>query len=147
MHSEETDTELSATLARLVVSAHRLTRLAAHETADPESPATWRTLGVLTAHGSVSLGELARLSRVAQPTMTNIVKRLGEQNWIERTADPADRRVQALAITAAGSTALQEWHGAIASALLPRFGDLTARQRAVLAQASELLAQRVDVAL
>ncbi|WP_203230798.1 LemA family protein, partial [Agromyces humi] len=89
-----TPSDLPTVLGDLVSVNHRITRLAASVTGSTESPAVWRTLSVLRDLGPMRLGELARVSRVSQPTMTKLVHTLDERGWIRRIADVSDITVQ-----------------------------------------------------
>ncbi len=46
--------------------------------------------------------ELAALEGVTQPAITLLVNRLEERGWVERIADPNDKRVVLVGLTAAG---------------------------------------------
>ena len=140
-----TDTELQAILGDLVVTSHRLARLAARVTGNTESPATWRTLSVLTTSGPLRLGELASHSRVSQPTMTKIVRNLVETEWIKRIADTDDARAWQIAITPKGAQALANWRDQLASALLPMFADLSDDEVDSLRHAVEIIGSRVEL--
>ncbi|MDJ0350147.1 helix-turn-helix domain-containing protein [Cryobacterium sp. PH29-G1] len=139
-------TPLRSLLGDLVTVNHRLTRLAARSTGSSESPAVWRTLGVLSSGGPMRLGELAELSRVAQPTATKLVTNLTARGWVIRLADPADARATQTAITATGAAALAGWRDELAGAMLPLFADLGADDIAVLQRAVEIIGQRADAA-
>jgi DNA-binding MarR family transcriptional regulator len=136
---------LHALLGDLITTAHRLTRLAAHETNRTESPATWRTLSVLQAHGAMRLGELARQSRVTQPTMTKIVRGLDDLNWIKRIVDGDDARASLIAATPRGIQALADWRETLATALLPFFDGLTEGEQETLQRAVDILRDRADI--
>lgn len=136
---------LNSLLGDLITTAHRLTRLAAHETSRTESPATWRTLSVLQAHGPMRLGELARQSRVTQPTMTKIVRGLDDLNWIKRIVDSDDARASLIASTPRGEVALREWRETLAAALVPFFGGLTDDDEKTLRRAVDILRERADM--
>jgi DNA-binding MarR family transcriptional regulator len=136
---------LHSLLGDLITTAHRLTRLAAHETNRTESPATWRTLSVLQIHGAMRLGELARQSRVTQPTMTKIVRGLDDLNWIKRIVDSNDARVSLIATTQRGTQALDDWRETLGTALLPFFDGLTDDEQETLRRAVDILRDRADV--
>ncbi|MCP2032297.1 DNA-binding MarR family transcriptional regulator [Okibacterium sp. HSC-33S16] len=136
---------LHSLLGDLITTAHRLTRLAAHETNRTESPATWRTLSVLQAHGPMRLGELARQSRVTQPTMTKIVRGLDELNWIKRIADSDDARASLIASMPRGEAALAEWRETLGTALVPFFDGLTDDEQDTLRRAVDILRDRADL--
>ena len=69
-------------LENLLTSTHRLTRIAAQETGRTTSPAVWRTLSILTTDGSMRVGDLARTSRVSQPTMTKLIHGLADDELV-----------------------------------------------------------------
>lgn len=139
-------TPLRSLLGDLVSVNHRLTRLAARATGSSESPAVWRTLSVLNTGGPMRLGELAELSRVAQPTATKLVTNLTARGWATRLTDPADARATQTAITAAGAAALGGWRDELAGAMLPLFADLGAEDIGVLQRAVEIIRERADAA-
>jgi len=138
--------ELDDLLAGLITVTHRLTRLAAQVTGSTESPATWRTLSALGSEGPMRLGELAALTRVAQPTMTKIVRGLVAAGWVERVPDVADGRATLLAITAAGQAAYDDWLEQLTSVLVPRFADLDDSERDALRITVDILRTRTALA-
>lgn len=137
--------QLPHLLGDLVTVANRLTRLAAQSTESAESPAVWRTLSALVSLGPVRLGELARQSRVSQPTMTKIIRNLDQVDWVKRIVDVDDGRAWQIAITPKGEEALHEWRDTLAEALVPHFSGLTPEELEHLTSATRILQQRVDV--
>ncbi|SEB42344.1 DNA-binding transcriptional regulator, MarR family [Paramicrobacterium humi] len=131
----------------LVISAHRLTRLAAQAIVDPQNPAVWRTVSALDAIGPSRLGELARQSRVSQPTMTKIINHLESLGWITRVSDPQDARAQLLEVTDDGRAALGEWRARIGRALAPYFHGLGADEIDMIARTLRLVNERTSVDL
>jgi DNA-binding MarR family transcriptional regulator len=140
--STDKNTDLKTLLGALVSSGHRLTRLAATATDDQRSPAVWRTLSALSSYGPVRLGELARLSRVTQPTMTKIVRNLDDLDWIKRIVDVEDKRAWLIAATPKGLAALADWRDTLATALLPYFSGLDADDLAAVQRVVEILDER-----
>ncbi|NRD27446.1 MarR family winged helix-turn-helix transcriptional regulator [Frigoribacterium sp. VKM Ac-2836] len=130
-------------LESLLTSTHRLTRIAAQETGRTTSPAVWRTLSILTTDGDLRVGDLARASRVSQPTMTKLVRGLAEDELVKRIADTDDSRAWLISITGRGTAALTEWRGRLADSLGGLFADLDDDEWTVLEHASRLLASRV----
>ena len=49
-------------------------------------------LGMLAAHGELSQAELAEKMRVEPSSVVRLLDRMGREGWVERVADPADRR-------------------------------------------------------
>ena len=136
--------DLRRTLSDLVVASHRLTHLAARATGSTESPATWRTLSVLQSTGPLRLGELASHSRVAQPTMTNIVRTLVEAEWVDRIADAEDARAWQIVLTPRGAEALEAWRDALSTALVPMFADLSEDDLLALRRTVAVIVSRVE---
>ena len=137
--------ELQRLLGDLVQANSRLVRIAAQEAGSTESPATWRTLRVLQQSGPMRIGELAALSRVAQPTMTKIVAGLAERGWVARLADASDARAWLIEVTDAGVAAVDEWLDQVASALHPYFADLAVDELDALRRTVRLLQERVEL--
>jgi DNA-binding MarR family transcriptional regulator len=142
-------TELRDLLGDLVQTNGRLVRVAARRLvgteAAAESPAVWRTLGVLASRGPMRVSELAAHSRVAAPTMTKLVATLLERGHVLRTADPSDARASTISITDGGRAAYEAWRGAVAAALAPYFADLPAADLDALRRTVRLLQERIEL--
>jgi DNA-binding MarR family transcriptional regulator len=130
-------------LESLLVSNHRLTRVAAHATGSKTPAGVWRTLSILASDGAMRIGELAVASRISQPAMTKLLPSLVTDELVYRIADVEDSRAWLIAISAKGQSALDEWKRELALALEPMFGDLTTREWATLASAASLLQARL----
>lgn len=135
---------LAELIGELVSVNHRLTRLAATATGSTESPAIWRTLSVLRDLGPMRLGELARVSRVSQPTMTKLVNTLDERGWVRRIADEHDARAWLISVDRRGLVALDAWRAELAGQLAPRFADLDEAETAALEHAVAIVRERLD---
>jgi DNA-binding MarR family transcriptional regulator len=136
------DIENRPLVEKLIVEANRLTRVAAQATGSTTPAAVWRTLSILSSDGSMRIGDLARASRVTQPTMTKLVQNLSEEELIYRIADVADSRAWLIAITAKGSKALDAWRIELGHALEPMFADLSADETRTLERALDIIASR-----
>ena len=102
-------------------------------------------LGHLTRRGPLSPSELAAADRLQPQSVTRVLAELVRDGLAQRFPDPADGRQHRLRITAAGRRALaddmrqrDEW---LAGALER---ELTAAERALLADAADLLARLGD---
>lgn len=62
----------------------------------------WRVLASLDGAEPMSIGALARLTTMKQPTLTRVVDRLQGRGHVRRIAHESDRRVTLIEITAAG---------------------------------------------
>ncbi|WP_309080600.1 MarR family transcriptional regulator [Zhihengliuella sp.] len=136
MSSTPTTAEL---ISRLLGSAYRTTRLAAHLSPALRGDTNYRVLGLLRQFDGVRVGQIAAHERISQPRATQIAADLEAAGLVERGSDPEDRRASLLRITAAGSTALDERMIQLAELLEPRFPDLDEQDRAAIARTIELL--------
>ncbi|UOQ90344.1 MarR family transcriptional regulator [Agromyces endophyticus] len=144
MQSSTDPSSLTDLIGDLVSVNNRLTRLAAASTPAAESPAVWRTIAVLRDLGPMRLGELARVSRVSQPTMTKLVHTLDERGWIRRIADANDARAWLISADPAGLAALDAWRDELVGAMAPYFDDLSADERDALARAVAVIRTRIE---
>lgn len=62
----------------------------------------WRVLASLDGGEPMSIGALARLTVMKQPTLTRVVDRLQAGGHVKRIAHGSDRRITLIAITPAG---------------------------------------------
>jgi DNA-binding MarR family transcriptional regulator len=131
-------------LEDLIVAAHRLTRIAAQSTGSTTPASVWRTLSILTTDGPLRIGDLARASRVSQPSMTKVQQQLVEEELVYRIADVDDSRAWLIAITPKGTQALEDWRSQLAQAMSPMFSDLTPDELQVLERAVGILQDRTD---
>ena len=126
-------------VSSIVMSAHALTRIVAHETGNDAPAAQWRALTLLTRHPGQRVGALARAARTTQPGMTRLIGDLERAGLVTRAPDPADSRAAVVEITQSGTTALAEWRSRFRHALAPRFADLDEADWDVLDRAAEIL--------
>jgi DNA-binding MarR family transcriptional regulator len=131
---------------KLIVEANRLTRVAAQATGSTTPAAVWRTLSILASDGSFRIGDLAKASRVTQPTMTKLIQNLAEDELIYRIADVEDSRVWLIAITDKGSKALDSWRVELGKALQPMFAGLSPDEIDILERAVAILESRTSTA-
>ena len=131
-------------MEKLIVEANRLTRVAAQATGSTTPAAVWRTLSILASDGSYRIGDLARASRVSQPTMTKLIQNLSEDELVYRIADEADSRAWLIAITDTGTTALDNWRTELGKALQPMFSDLSPEEIEILERAVTILESRTN---
>lgn len=93
------------------------------------------TLATLDRHGPCRLTGLAAYEAVTQPAMTQLVRRLEQAGLVRRDADADDRRVVMVGITAAGREELSRRRAAQAAALAELLAELSAADRAAIAEA------------
>jgi len=130
-------------LESLLVSTHRLTRLAAQATGSTTPSAQWRTLSILAAEGPMRIGELAAASRVTQPGMTRLLATMVEEELVTRIADRDDSRAWLIVVSDKGAKALAAWRAQLAETLDPWFGELSDADWATLSAAASLLEARL----
>ena len=118
-------------------SVGRLSRALSRETAEV-SRTSLSVLATLRDRPH-RITELAALEHVAQPTMTVLVSRLETRGWVERAADPVDRRVVNVTLTREGAKLLEELVARRTAALVDRLSVLSAAERETLARALPLL--------
>ncbi len=93
------DPELAARL-RLVLN--RLARRLRSQTPGDLSPSLTSALVTIELQGPITLGRLASRERVTPPSVTRMVATLEQRGLVRREADPADRRVARVSLTADG---------------------------------------------
>ena len=96
-------------------------------------------LNTLTA-GPRRITELAQLERLAQPTMTLLVKRLEQRGLVDRERHAEDGRVVLVSLTDAGSEALVDFRARAGAALRAYLAEMPDEQVEALAEATETLA-------
>lgn len=124
----------------LVLSGYALGRIAAQDAGNEAPAAQWRVLSLLTQTGPRRVGELAAAARTTQPGMTRLVGALEREGLVVRTPDPVDSRAIDVAITPAGTAALDAWRTEFREILAPRFAALDDDDWAALTRAAEILA-------
>jgi DNA-binding MarR family transcriptional regulator len=118
---------------------HLLRRLRREDTAAGLSAPHLSALSVIVFRGPISLGELAQAEQVRPPTMTRVVAALERAGLVERSTDPADRRVVAIRGTERGSAVLSEGRLRRVEVLTRDLEKLAGGERLALAEALEVL--------
>jgi DNA-binding MarR family transcriptional regulator len=132
------DVELAAHLRMTVTRlARRLRQLDA--SVDGITLSQLSALYVLDKRGPMALGDLAGAEKVQPPTMTRIVTRLEELGLAARRPHATDGRVAMIDATAQGRTLVEESRLRRTAYLAEALANLAAPQRALLADAAELL--------
>lgn len=94
--------------------------------------------------GPRKITELTELAGIAQPTMTQLVKRLCEKGWVRREGLPEDGRVVMISLTKAGATAQEKFRAQFLTALRADLQELPDQQLEDLSAATETLSSFVD---
>ena len=96
-------------------------------------------LSVLVFGGPRTIGALASAEGVTAPTMTRLVAAMVRDGLVERSEDPADRRVVRVRATAAGRALLLAGRDRRVVALEEMLGPLTPKERRRLDQAASII--------
>jgi DNA-binding MarR family transcriptional regulator len=88
--------------------------------------------------------ELASEERVTQPAITLLVNRLTEKGWVERVADPSDRRAVLVSLTPAGEEAFTRLKAEYHALLHEEIAALDDHEVETLAGAVEILDRLIE---
>lgn len=135
--------ELQATRLRLAVV--RLARRIRQEAGTGVTLSQLSALSTIGRAGPLRLGELAEHERISNPTVTRIVAGLEDAGYVERRADPADRRCVRVALTAEGRQVLEASRHRADAYVGTRLAQLTAQQRDHLESALPALERMLEV--
>lgn len=141
MPNDDLDPE---TAARLQMSTTRLARRLRREAGAQLTPSQLSVMASIHRHGTVTLGALAELERVAPPTITRVVAKLEADGLVERTPDPTDRRVARVSTTGAGDELVAQARRRKVAWLAERLERLPARDRARIESALDALERLAD---
>lgn len=112
--------QLHELLVDLVSNTHRFAKLAGSFASDQYPRAWLRALSLLEEYGEMRISDFARLDRSSQPSATALLRKLGENGYVERRADPPeDARAVRVAMTDKGRKILNDGRNEIADALVP----------------------------
>jgi DNA-binding MarR family transcriptional regulator len=136
--AEEFD-RLSLVIERLVRS------LRSHRGSHGLSPAAAAALGNLVDVGTMGVSELARMSSVTQPAMSQLIPRLVADGLVERTTDDRDRRSVMLTATPRGREVYLERRAERAARIEQAVSRLPVTDRSTLAAAVPVLERLTDV--
>jgi DNA-binding MarR family transcriptional regulator len=129
---------------RLPSRAAVLVRLIVKQVRSREISRTEMEVLSILRDGPRRITELTELEGIAQPTMTLLVKRLEDRAWVRREGLPDDGRVVMISLTEAGSTAQQRLRAQFVAAMRTDLQELSDKQLAALAAATEALGTFVD---
>jgi DNA-binding MarR family transcriptional regulator len=131
--------------AELRVSILKVARRLRAEKSDHElSDTQFSVLAVLDRNGPLTPRALADYEHVQPPSMTRTLAALAERGLINRSGDPSDRRQAIVELTEPGARAVKETRLRRDAWLARRLADLDPKERAVLADASEILRRIAD---
>jgi DNA-binding MarR family transcriptional regulator len=128
----------------LLSRAALLVRLLVKQVRSQEISRTEMEVLSILVDGPRKITELTELAGIAQPTMTQLVKRLREKGWVRREGLPEDGRVVMISLTKAGGTAQEKFRAQFLAALRADLQELPDQQLEDLSAATETLGSFVD---
>jgi len=128
--------------SQLLPGAALLTRLLVRQLGGKWSRTEVSLLSTLS-YGPRRITELADFERLAQPTMTQLVKRLEESGLVTRERQADDGRVVLVDLTEAGRAAVEDFRAQASAALGTCLTEMPDAQVEALAVATETLARLV----
>jgi len=131
--------------AELRISLMRVARrLRAEKSVQELTDGQFSVLALLDRNGPLTPRVLAEHERVQPPSMTRTLAGLLARGLIDRAGDPTDRRQVIVGLTESGTRAVDETRQRRDAWLDRRLIDLEPKERAVLAEASEILRRIAD---
>jgi DNA-binding MarR family transcriptional regulator len=94
--------------------------------------------------GPRRISELAADERVTQPGITLLVNRLQQRGWVQRAADPRDRRAVLVGLTPAGEDALARLRAEYRALLHEEMAGLRDHEVQTLARAVQILDELIE---
>ncbi|MCS5734975.1 MarR family winged helix-turn-helix transcriptional regulator [Herbiconiux daphne] len=128
----------SEVAARLALAVGRLNRRI-RATSDTLTPGQVSALSTIVRDGPIRPGDLARVERVAAPTITRLLADLETRKLVSRTSDPDDGRSFFVQSTEAGDEAILRARSERARRVLELFHELDDEQIDSLAAALDAL--------
>ncbi len=96
------DTDLAGLASHLRLSVFRASRTLRRESQAGISPTLLAALSTIERNGPITAGDLAAHEQVRKPTVTRILGALVAEGLVERSVDPADRRIAWVRLTTEG---------------------------------------------
>ncbi|WP_078911690.1 MarR family winged helix-turn-helix transcriptional regulator [Streptomyces sp. NRRL WC-3742] len=93
------------------------------------------------AAAPLRVGELAARQRLAPNTVSGLIGKLLDAGFVDRQADPGDRRTARIALTPAGRRQLDDWQHAHERRIATALDSLEPGERAAVVQALPALEQ------
>jgi DNA-binding MarR family transcriptional regulator len=135
------DPELAARLRLLV---NRLARRLRAQALGDLSPSLTSALVSIEQQAPITLGQLAACERVTPPSVTRMVVKLERLGLVLREADPADRRVSRVSLTAEGRRMVQRSRTRKTAFLARQLRKLEESELAVVREALPLLERLLE---
>lgn len=107
---------------------------------------TLSVLHSLSRGGPMRLTDLLATEQIKQPALTSLLSKLEAAGLVSRRPDPSDGRAALLSLTSAGETLVRSRHADRVAKLAGLIDRLDNRDRAVLADAEQVLSRLVAMA-
>ena len=138
--------DLAGLASHLRLSVFRASRTLRRESQAGISPTLLAALSTIERHGPMTAGALAAHEQVRKPTVTRILSALVDEGLVERTPDPADRRIAWVQLTPTGRSLMRTVRRRTDRYLAQRLGKLDAEELATLERAAEILDRITEAA-
>jgi DNA-binding MarR family transcriptional regulator len=125
--------------SRLRLGVTRLSRRLRQQAEPGITQSCLAALATIDVHGPMTIGDLCAHEQVQPPTMTRVVASLVQSGFVERLADPYDRRVAWVRATAEGAKVLHRSRKRKEAFLAKRLRSLEPGQLAALEEAIGIL--------
>jgi DNA-binding MarR family transcriptional regulator len=139
-------TDLAGLASHLRLSVFRASRTLRRESQAGISPTLLAALSTIERHGPMTAGALAAHEQVRKPTVTRILSALVDEGLVERTPDPADRRMAWVQLTPTGRSLMRTVRRRTDRYLAQRLRKLDAEELATLERAAEILDRITEAA-
>jgi DNA-binding MarR family transcriptional regulator len=141
--SEQRQQAIDAASSEIVHHAALLTRLA-YRKANVGLPRSELTILATLNDGPQRITTLAELEGLAQPTVTQLVKRLEERGWVNRGRDDKDGRVTLVTLTESGAAMIETLRASYSPVLSSALSNLPDDELATLRAATDVLGKLVE---
>ena len=131
--------DLAGIASHLRMSVFRAARTLRRESQAGISPTMLAALTTIERHGPMTAGDLAAHEQVRKPTVTRILGALVDEDLVERTPDPIDRRVSWVRLTPKGRALMRSVRRRSDRYLAERLRRLDPDDLLTLEQAAEIL--------
>lgn len=101
----------------------------------------FRVLAFLNRHPGASLSEVSEHLGVTRATASAMTERLVQRNWVDRTADPQERRQIMLTLTETGRTNLEQMRDSTRYRIAELLNQLSTEELADVASGLSILSQ------
>jgi DNA-binding MarR family transcriptional regulator len=113
-------------------------------TRDGVTPTRLTAMGILERRGPMRPGDLAARLNITAASMSRLTEALEQGEWVDRAADPDDRRACLLSLSDHGRTALESLREENAQELAAQIRELSESDREAVQRALPVLARLTE---